>query len=116
MIAREAVVTFDRPDGFRVVRSLGRAVAEASRPPSLLRVLRQTFAMLMGSVASEVRGEAERARDECIAALLERADALGANGVVGLRFESVEPGDGSIVVRASGEAVVLEPERAEPAR
>jgi uncharacterized protein YbjQ (UPF0145 family) len=41
--------------------------------------------------------------------LLERASSLGANGIVEVRFEAVEANDGSVALRATGEAVVLEP-------
>jgi uncharacterized protein YbjQ (UPF0145 family) len=109
MIAPEAVVTFDRPDGFRVVRSLGRARAEATRPPSLLRSTVRTIGELIGLTPPEFRGEAERARSECLATLIARAEGLGANGVLGLKFEAVETYDGATVLTASGEAVVLEP-------
>lgn len=109
MIAPESVVTFDRLDGFRVVRSLGRARGEASRPANLLHWTLRALAELIGMRGSEFRSEADRARAECVASLLARAERLGANGVVGLRFEAVESGDGSTVVSATGEAVVLEP-------
>ena len=114
MIAPESVVTFDRVDGFRIVRSLGRARGEASRSPSLWRALGRSLGTLAGILPAELRTEAERVRDECLSTLIERADRLGANGVLGLRFEAVESTDGAVVVSAVGEAVVLEPDPAPP--
>lgn len=108
MIAPESAVTFDRPDGFRIVRSLGRARGEAARPQSLSRATFRTIAELIGLRAPEFRGEAERARAECLASLLAGAERLGANGVLGLQFEAAERADGTMVVSAVGEAVVLE--------
>ena len=110
MISPEAVVTLDRPDGFRVVRRLGRASAEVQRPPNLWRALGRSFGLLLGIGHPEAPGEAARVREECLAQLRDRADALGANGVVGLRFDAVEEADGSVRVTAVGEAVVLERE------
>ncbi len=110
MIAPEAVVTFDRPDGFRIVRRLGSARGAARRPPSLWRALGRSLGALVGIIPNEWRSDVDRVRDECLAALMERADLLGANGVVGLRFEAIESNDGSVALSAVGEAVVLEPQ------
>jgi uncharacterized protein YbjQ (UPF0145 family) len=110
VIAPEAVVTFDRPDGFRIVRRLGRARGAARRPPSLWRALGRSIGALIGILPTEWRSDVDRVRDECLTELLERAGQLGANGVVGLRFEAVESNDGSIALSAVGEAVFLEPQ------
>ncbi len=110
MIAPEAVVTLDRLDGFRIVRRLGQRDAPKScGRASLWRSLRRSIGTLVGFAPLALRSDAECVRDECLTALLERAESLGANGVVGLRFEAVESTDGSIALSAVGEAVVLEP-------
>jgi uncharacterized protein YbjQ (UPF0145 family) len=109
VIAPESVVTFEGAEGFRIVRSFGRARGEAARPASLLRATFRTIAELVGLSAPEFRGEAERARAECLESLLAGAERLGANGVLGLQFEALETEDGTTVVSAVGEAVLLEP-------
>jgi uncharacterized protein YbjQ (UPF0145 family) len=109
MIVPEAVVTFARPDGFRIVKSLGIARAEATRPRNLLRDTFRSIGAFIGLTPLEFLTDAERARTEAVAALLARAERLGANGVVGLQFEAEEGSDGSTVVSALGEAVVLDP-------
>jgi uncharacterized protein YbjQ (UPF0145 family) len=109
MIAPEAVVTLDRVEGFHIVRRLGRATAAVVRPASLWRSLRRSIGTLVGFAPLALRSDAECVRDECLTALLERAESLGANGVVGLRFEAVESTDGSVALSATGEAVLLEP-------
>jgi uncharacterized protein YbjQ (UPF0145 family) len=109
MIAPEAVVTFDRLDGFRIVKSLGLAKAEATRPRNLLRATFRSIGAFIGITPLEFLTDAERARAEAVAALLANAERLGANGIVGLQFEAQEGSDGSTVVSAVGEAVVLEP-------
>jgi uncharacterized protein YbjQ (UPF0145 family) len=110
MIAPEAVVTFDRPVGFRIIKSLGLTRAKATRPRNLLRATFRSIGMFIGLTPLEFLTDAERARADAVSALLERAEQLGANGIVGLQFEARESSDGSTVVSAVGEAVVLEPE------
>jgi uncharacterized protein YbjQ (UPF0145 family) len=109
MIAPEAVVTFAQPDGFTVVRTLGIARGEASRQRSTLGAVLRIVRLLAGFGQLDAVTEAERARRDCLNALLSRAEHLGANGVVNLRFEAHEEHDGSTVVRAVGDAVVLHP-------
>jgi len=109
MIAPEAVVTFDRPDGFRIVRSLGVARAEATRPRNLLRATFRSIGMFIGITPLEFLTDAERARADAVTALIADAERLGANGIVRLQFEAQEGSDGSTVVSAVGEAVVLDP-------
>jgi uncharacterized protein YbjQ (UPF0145 family) len=46
-----------------------------------------------------------------LVALRGNASTLGANGVVGVQFDSREQSDGSTRVVATGQAVILEPER-----
>ena len=109
MISPEAVVTFPRPEGFRIVKSLGVARAKAIRPRNLLRDTFRSIGAFIGVVPLEFVTDAERARADAVAALLERAARLGANGVVNLQFETLEDHNGSTVVSAEGEAVVLDP-------
>jgi len=108
-IAPEAVVTFDRLVGFDVLRSFGEVRGEAIVPRSFFRATVRTIGLLIGSNAAEVLTEAERARAEALAALLADARALGANGIVKLRFDAREQSDGSTRVTAHGEAMLLDP-------
>lgn len=109
MIDPQNVVTFARLEGFRIVRSLGIARASASRPRSRLRATFRTIGAFIGITPLEFLTDAERVRSDAVAQLIERAEVLGANGVVGLHFEAKEDGDGATVVSAEGEAVLLEP-------
>ncbi len=110
MIAPEAVVTFERPDGFRIVKSFGLARGEAICPRSLLRSTFRSIGAFIGLAPIDFLTDAERARSDCLSALLASASKLGANGIIGLQFEAHEEADGSTRVLAFGEAVLLEPE------
>ena len=109
MIAPDAVVTFERLDGFRILQSLGTARGEAVTPRNLLRSTFRSIGSFIGFAPIDYLTDAERARAESLALLVSHAERLGANGVVGLHFDASELGDGSTRVRAFGEAVVLEP-------
>jgi len=108
-IAPEAVMTFDAPEGFAVVRSLGAVRAEAIVPRNFIRATFRSIGTLIGLGPAEALSDAERARGEALAMLLGTAHDLGANGVVKLRFDASERSDGSTHVAASGEAMLLDP-------
>lgn len=108
-IAPEAVVTFDRLDGFEVVRSFGTVRGEAILPHSFIRATFRTIGTLIGMKESEFLTDAERARADALAALRDNARGLGANGIVKLRFDAREQSDGSTRVAAYGEALLLDP-------
>lgn len=109
MIAPEAVVTFERVDGFRVVKSYGYAYGQASRPRNVLRATFRSIGAFIGLAPIEYLTDAERSRTECLAELVRKAEATGANGILGLQFQVTEAEDGSTKVLAFGEAVLLEP-------
>jgi len=110
MIAADAVVTFERPEGFVVVKSLGTAHGEAVAPRDRLRATFRTIGSFMGLGPIDYLTDAERARRASLAALVHHAERIGANGVVGLQFDASELVDGSTRVLAFGEAVLLERE------
>ncbi len=109
MIAPEAVVTFERLDGFAIVASYGSVRGESVTPRSLLRATFRSIGAFIGFAPTEYLTDAERARSESITALIGHAERLGANGVVSLQFRASEESDGSTRVLAIGEAVLLEP-------
>ncbi|MBV9438391.1 MAG: heavy metal-binding domain-containing protein [Candidatus Eremiobacteraeota bacterium] len=113
-LAREAVTTFGAAEGYRVLRSFGYAYGRASQPRNLLRRTFRTFGALIGLTPLEYLTDAERTRAESLDALLARADAMGANGVIALQFEAAEGADGATHVLAFGEAVLLDPPPAPP--
>ena len=115
-IAAEAVVTFDRLDGFDIVRSFGGVRGEAILPRNLVRATFRTIGALIGLTPTEFLTDAERGRAVALAALRANARVLGANGIVGLRFDAREQSDGSTRVAAYGEALLLDPEPGYAAR
>ncbi|HZO92535.1 MAG TPA: heavy metal-binding domain-containing protein [Candidatus Baltobacteraceae bacterium] len=114
-LAPEAVTTFERVEGYRVVRSFGFAYGHASRPRNVLKQTFRSIGVLIGLAPIEYLTEAERARAESLDVLLRKAEAMGANGVLGLQFQASEAPDGATRVTAFGEAVLLDPAPRTPA-
>ncbi len=109
MLAPEAVTTFARVDGFRVVRSFGYVYGNANRPRNVLRATFRSLGALIGLAPMEYLTDAERTRTDSLQMLLEKAEAMGANSVLNLQFQASEGADGATRVLAFGEAVYLEP-------
>jgi uncharacterized protein YbjQ (UPF0145 family) len=105
VIANDDVVTFDRLDGYRTVRSFGYVSGSASRPRNRLRSTFRSLGMLIGLASTEFLSDAEQLRNQALEALRRRADVVGANAVIGLQFFVSEGNDGSCEVVAFGQAV-----------
>jgi uncharacterized protein YbjQ (UPF0145 family) len=105
MVERQNLVTFDELDGYRVVRSLGYVSGSAVRQKNRLRATVRTIGALIGLAPGDYLSDAERLREGAIDALRKKADALGANAVIGLRFYASEGPDGATKVVAFGQAV-----------
>jgi len=105
----ESVVTFEHVDGFRVVKSFGYAYGSATRPRNVLRATFRSIGAFIGLSPIEYLTDAERARSECLAELMRKAESIGANGIIGLQFQASETPEGATKVLAFGQAVLLEP-------
>jgi uncharacterized protein YbjQ (UPF0145 family) len=110
MISPQDVVTFDDIEGFTIVRRFGYVSGIASRPRNRLRATFRSLGMLIGVAPNEFLSDAENLRGEALHALHHRADATGANAVIGLSFHVSEGNDGSCKVVAFGEAVFVQPQ------
>ena len=88
--------TFDLP-GYRVVKSFGvvRGIIVRSRS-------------LVGNITLYTE-LCERAREDTFNQMLEHAGALGANAVIGVRYDATEIASGITEVLCYGTAVFVEP-------
>ncbi len=114
MISNDNIVTFDRLDGYRTLRSFGYVSGTASRPRNRLRSTFRSLGMLIGLASAEFLSDAEQLRSDALQALRRRADALGANAVIGLQFFVSEGDDGSCEVVAFGQAVAVTADESAP--
>lgn len=94
--------------GYRVVRSLGVVRGIVVRSRSILGTIGAQFQTLVGGNISLYTSLCERARDDAFRGMLEHASRLGANAVIGIRYDATEVGQGITEVICYGTAVFVE--------
>ncbi len=102
------IVTTNDAPGYRVVRTLGlvRGITVRSRN-AISDMVGGLQSMLGGRVETYVR-LAETSRAEALQEMVDHAKAMGANSVIGMRYEANEIMEGVTEVLAYGTAVVVE--------
>jgi len=95
-------------DGFRVTRNLGLVRGITVRSRSVVGSIGAAFQQLGGGNISLYTELAEHAREEAYQLMLQHAGALGANGVIGVRYDATEMSQGVTEVICYGTAVVFE--------
>lgn len=100
--------TFDIP-GYRVTRSLGVVRGITVRSRSVFGNIGAAFQTLAGGNISIYTELCEHAREEAFMLLLSHAHHLGANAIIGLRYDATEVMAGVSEVLCYGTAVVVEP-------
>jgi uncharacterized protein YbjQ (UPF0145 family) len=99
--------TFELP-GFRVVESLGLVRGVTVRSRSLFGTIGAKVETLFGGHISMLTTLCEQARADAFDILLAHAQKLGANAVVGIRYDATEIMSGVTEVLCYGTAVVVE--------
>ena len=98
---------FDLP-GHRVVRSLGVVRGIVVRSRSVVGNLGAAFQTLFGGNISIYTELCERARNDAFQHMLTHASQMGANAVIGVRYDANEIAAGVTEVLCYGTAVVVE--------
>lgn len=102
------IVTTNDVPGYRVVKTLGLVRGITVRSRNVLSdALGGLQSMLGGRVGAYVK-LAEASRAEALQELIDHAQAMGANGVIAMRYEANEIMEGVTEVLAYGTAVVVE--------
>jgi uncharacterized protein YbjQ (UPF0145 family) len=102
------VVTTPEISGKRIVRTLGLVRANTIRARHVGKDILAIFRNLAGGEIHEYTKMLAEAREQSIDRLLEEAEALGANAVVGLRFQTSMIQTGAAEMLCYGTAVVVE--------
>lgn len=100
--------------GYRLLRSLGVVRGIVVRSRSILGNIGASLQTLVGGNISLYRTLCERARDDAFQQMLSHAGEVGANAVIGVRYDATEIGHGITEVLCYGTAVVVEPNAAPP--
>ncbi len=110
MVPHENVTTaFDLP-GCRIKRNLGVVRGIIVRSRSLFGTLGAGLQTLVGGNISLFSGLCEQTRRDAFDLMLQHASELGANAVIGARYDATEIMQGVTEVLAYGTAVIVEAE------
>jgi len=97
-------------DGYRTTKSLGVVRGVTVRSRSILGTLGASLQTLVGGNITLLTELCEKTRGDALDLVLEHARTLGANAVVGLRYDATEVMQGVTEVLCYGTAVVVTPE------
>jgi len=97
-------------DGFRIVRTLGVVRGIIVRSRSLIGTLGAGLQTIVGGNITLLTQLCEKTRGDAFDLMLVHAAELGANAVVGARYDATEVMSGVTEVLAYGTAVVVEPQ------
>lgn len=111
MVAHENVTTAFELPGFRVKKNLGVVRGIVVRSRSVFGTIGAGLQTIVGGNISLFSKLCEQTRGEAFDVMIEHAGALGANAIIGARYDATEIMQGVTEVLAYGTAVEVEPER-----
>ena len=95
-------------DGYRIVRNLGVVRGIMVRSRSIFGTIGGSLQTLVGGNISLFTSLCEKTRNEAFELMVQPAQELGANAVVGIRYDATEVMQGVTEVLCYGTAVVVE--------
>jgi uncharacterized protein YbjQ (UPF0145 family) len=96
-------------EGYRIVRTLGLVRGITVRSRSIIGTLGAALQTLVGGNITLLTELCEKTRNDAFELMLTHAEELGANAVVGVRYDATEVLQGVTEVLCYGTAVVVEP-------
>ena len=100
--------TFELP-GYRITKSFGVVRGIVVRSRSVIGNIGAGIQALLGGNITLYTNLCERARGDAFNQMIEHAGQLGANAVVGVRYDATEVAQGITEVLCYGTAVFVEP-------
>ena len=98
--------TFDL-EGYRITRNLGVVRGITVRSRSIFGTLGASLQTLVGGNITLFTNLCEKTRGEAFDDMLTHAEAIGANAIIGVRYDATEVMDGVTEVLCYGTAVVV---------
>ncbi len=108
MDLKMTTTTFDIP-GYRTVRQLGVVRGVTVRSRGLIGQFAAGLRTIAGGKIHEYVSLCEQTREEAFDLMLEHAEKLGANAIIGVRYDATELGENMTEVLAYGTAVFVQP-------
>jgi uncharacterized protein YbjQ (UPF0145 family) len=96
-------------DGYRVVETLGVVRGITVRSRSILGTIGGSLQTILGGNITLFSELCEKTRAEAFEMLVTQAEEVGANAVIGVRYDGTEVMQGVTEVLCYGTAVVVEP-------
>ena len=94
--------------GHRIVRNLGIVRGIVVRSRSIVGSIGASLQTLVGGNITLYTELCEKAREDAFELMLQHATEVGANALIGMRYDANEVADGVTEVLAYGTAVVVE--------
>jgi uncharacterized protein YbjQ (UPF0145 family) len=109
-VPHNMVTTAFTLDGYRIVRNLGLVRGIIVRSRSIVGTIGAGLQTLVGGNITLLTNLCEKTREHAFELMLEHAAELGANAVIGMRYDATEVMQGVTEVLAYGTAVYVERE------
>src|SRR5476651_1956956 len=109
MVAHNMVTTQFELDGFKVTRTLGVVRGIVVRSRSIVGTFGASLQTIVGGNISLFSNLCERTRQDAFELMIQHAGQMGANAVIGVRYDATEIMGGVTEVLAYGTAVLVEP-------
>lgn len=104
------VTTTFNIEGYRITRYMGVVRGIIVRAPTIAQGIVGGLKSIIGGRIGAYTEMCEQARQQAYDLLIDHARAVGANAIVGLRYDASEVAKGASEVLCYGTAVVIEPE------
>ena len=108
-LAHHMVTTAFTLDGYRVVRNLGVVRGITVRSRSIFGTIGGALHTVVGGNITAFTKLCETTRAEAFEIMIQHASEIGANAIIGMRYDATEVMSGVSEVLAYGTAVVVEP-------
>ena len=109
MVPHEFVTTAFELPGYRIKRNFGVVRGIVVRSRSIVGTFGASLQTMIGGNISLFSNLCEQTRNDAFDLMLQHAAALGANAVIGMRYDATEIMQGVTEVLAYGTAVEVEP-------
>jgi uncharacterized protein YbjQ (UPF0145 family) len=98
-------------EGYRIVKQLGVVRGVTVRSRSIVGRIGADLQTILGGNITMFTELCEKTRAEAFDMMFSHAEQIGANAVIGIRYDATEVMDGVTEVLCYGTAVVVEPEK-----
>ena len=110
IVPHNMVTTAFTIDGYRIVRNLGLVRGIIVRSRSIVGTIGAGLQTLVGGNITLLTNLCEQTREHAFDLMLQHAGELGANAVIGMRYDATEVMNGVTEVLAYGTAVYVQKE------